>query len=99
MSNSEIPYDPELTQDQKELVSKLSDSDIKEIDTILLAQVGKQPRKVAMVVAIAMSKLPNKVEGIPDVYYAQRGAALVNDGLLVAQGNLRRMRYSEVKVP
>lgn len=99
MSDSEIPFDPELTQDQMDLVSKLSDSDIKEIDSILLAQAGKQPRKVAMVVAMAMSKLPNKIEGIPDVFYAQRVAALVKVGILLSQGNLRRMRYSEVKVP
>jgi hypothetical protein len=99
VSDPEIPFDPELTQDQMELISKLSDSDIEEIDSVLLAHVGKNPRKVAMVVAMAMSKMPNKIEGIPDVFYAQRVATLVSKGLLLSQGNLRRMRYSEVKVP
>ena len=44
MSDSEIPLDPELTQDQMDLVSKLSDSDIKEIDSILLAQAGSREK-------------------------------------------------------
>ncbi|WP_428240075.1 DUF3658 domain-containing protein [Gynuella sp.] len=99
MNDSEFPFDSELTQEQLELISKLSDSAIEEIDAVLLAQVGKQPQKVAMVVAMAMSKLSNKIEGIPDIFYAQRVAEMVNKGLLLSQGNLRRMRHSEVKVP
>ena len=99
MSNEEIPPDPELTLEQESLVSALSPSQIDEIDSALLSQISSQYRKVAMVVGLAMGKLPNRVNGIPDIYYAQRVAALHDKGLIVAQGNLRSMRSSEVKLP
>jgi len=45
-----------------------------------------------------MSHLPNRVAGIPDVYYSQRVQALVASGNLEAQGNLSCMRFSEVRL-
>ena len=45
-----------------------------------------------------MLSLTDRVEGIPDSYYAQRIQKLVNDGLLVSQGNLSYMRFSEVRI-
>jgi len=45
-----------------------------------------------------MLNLPNRVERIPDSYYAQRIQKLVNDVLLVSQGNLSYMRYSELRI-
>jgi len=37
--------------------------------------------------------------GLPDLYYAQRVKSLVSRGLLIAEGNLDYMRYSEVRLP
>ena len=91
--------DPELTTEQAQLVAELSDSEISEIDSALLSATSKQWRKVARIVGIVMPNLPNRVNGIPDIYYAQRVAALVADGKLVSQGNLKQMRYCEVKSP
>ena len=48
---------------------------------------------------MAMGKLEHPVVGIPDSYYAQRVAALVSEGKLVSQGDLKRMHSSEVKLP
>jgi hypothetical protein len=52
-----------------------------------------------MVVGTTMMNLPSRVEGIPDIYYSQRVQKFVKDGLLESQGNLSRMRYSEVRRP
>jgi hypothetical protein len=38
-----------------------------------------------------------RAQGIPDVYYAERVRALVDRGLIESVGNLRRMRFSEVR--
>jgi hypothetical protein len=46
-----------------------------------------------------MDVLPNKVNGIPDVFYSKRVAILVQEGKLLSQGDLNCMRYSEVKLP
>ena len=40
----------------------------------------------------------HRIEGIPDVFYAQCVAGLVKKGILLSQGNLKCMRFSEVKM-
>ena len=41
---------------------------------------------------------PERLAGIPDRFYAMRVRALVEAGVLEAQGNLQRMRFSEVRI-
>ena len=55
--------------------------------------------KVAKLVAMFMNESDLHFSGVPDVFYAQRVQALVDNGLLEAQGNLKFMRYSEVRKP
>lgn len=52
-----------------------------------------------MLVGMAMGNESVRVPGLPDLFYAQRVRALVEKGLLVAEGNLAFMRYSEVRLP
>lgn len=99
MNMEEAPFDRDLTPDQVTLIAKLSKEQLQEIDQALLSETGKHYRKVAMVVAMAMGNLEHRVKSIPDIFYSQRVAGLVAQGKLVSQGDLKRMRYSEVKVP
>jgi hypothetical protein len=97
--DKEIPIpDQDLTEDQKELVAKLTDEDLKEIDEMLISAATNKYRKVAMLVGSTMMNLPNRVKGIPDVFYSQRVRKLVEDGQLEYRGNLQYMRFSEVKL-
>ena len=91
--------DPELTPEQKELVSTLSQKDIELIDKALLSNSCKFWRKVARIVGATMSEIPHRVEGIPDVFYASRIQFLVQEGKLKSQGDLNKMRFCEVKLP
>jgi len=95
----DISLDPVLTSEQLVLIADLSDTQREEIDLALLLSAGKQYRKVARVVAMAMYNLRHRVKGIPDIYYSQRIMGLVEEGLLISRGNLKRMRYSAVKLP
>ncbi|BFM15899.1 hypothetical protein R50073_20820 [Maricurvus nonylphenolicus] len=95
----ETPHDSELTEDQINLVSSLTDEQLQFIDQALLAEAGISFRKVAKVVSMAMIKLEGRIKGIPDVFYAQRVFGLVDQGKLVAQGNVKRMFSCEVKLP
>jgi hypothetical protein len=61
-------------------------------------QAGADWRKVALVVAVAMDAYSDQYHDIPDVFYGQRVRDLVSSGHLAAQGNLRRMRFSEVRL-
>jgi len=94
----EITIDPPLTEEQSELVSKLSETELNIIDSALLSNISSQWRKVARVVGTTMSEQESRIKGIPDVFYAQRILQLAQKGLIESQGNLQAMRYSEVKL-
>ena len=91
--------DPKLSDEQLELVSRLSEEELNKIDTVLMSFASTRNRKVARVVMSTMSELRELELGIPDIYYGQRVKPLVEKGLLVADGNLDYMRYSEVRLP
>ncbi len=69
------------------------------MDDALLAQAGLRFQKVARIVGHVMRSFSQELSGIPDSYYAQRVAKLVKAGLLESRGDLRRMRFSEVRRP
>jgi ubiquinone biosynthesis protein UbiJ len=94
----EIIIDPPLTDEQSELVSKLSEAELSNIDEALLSNISTQWRKVARVVGTTMSEQENRIKGIPDIFYAQRVAHLVQKGHIELQGNIEAMRFSEVRI-
>jgi len=88
--------DRDLTDQEEELIAALPAEFVTRIDDALLAKANRRFQKVARIIGEVMADGP---PGIPDVYYAQRIAKLVKAGLLESQGNLRRMRFSEVRRP
>ena len=98
MKEKPIPY-PDLSPDQKLIIANLSEQDINEIDNLLLSNSSKHWRKQAIVIGKTISKLKDKWPEIPDNYFALRINKLVKDGYLESQGNLRFMRFSEVRLP
>ncbi len=99
MTDEKPEPDPPLTPEQETKIAQLSEAEVATIDDALLGQASQRWRKVAMVVGITMGELPERVKGIPDVYYARRVRALVEKGRLESQGNLDYMRFSEVRLP
>ena len=87
-----------LDQEGQESVSRLTGQDLKLIDETLLAGAGPSWRKVARVVGTTMTQLNKQFPGVPDGFYAQRVATLVQSGKLHSQGNLDYMRFSEVRL-
>jgi hypothetical protein len=70
-----------------------------ELDATILSHACKRWQKVAMVAACAMQ---DRGLGLSDDQFdtvVARIRALVARGLLVAQGNLNRPRFSEVRLP
>lgn len=91
-------HDESLTPEDEVIVANLAPDTVKRIDDALLGKASPTFLKVAYIVGSVMRSLPDRPEGVPDVYYAQRVAKLVEAGLLEARGNLRRMRFSEVRL-
>ena len=95
---NELDHDPPLRQAEEELVQSLSKEEIATIDAALLSEATTSWRKVAMVVARTMEVLEHRLPPIPDVYLASRVRCLVASKKLQSQGDLFRMRYSEVRL-
>jgi len=95
----DLQPDGSLTPEHEAQIALLSDSDLLEIDEMLMSKACSRWRKVAFVVGSTMADLPERVPGIPDVFYAQRIQKLVEKGRLESAGNLDYMRYSEVRLP
>jgi hypothetical protein len=86
-----------VTPEERAAASRLSDQQRRAIDAALLAEVTPRWRKVALVVARAMSQ-PSHVVGVPDTFYGRRVCALVEAGRIEARGNVEYMRFSEVRL-
>jgi hypothetical protein len=99
MANPGDTLDPPLTAEESLRVSRLTQSDLWEIDRVLLAHVSAGWLDVAGIIAAAIGELGTRVPGIPDVYYAQRVRHLAEVGNLESQGDLRYMRRSQVRLP
>ena len=91
--------DADITKREKVLIAKLSPKDLEMIDNALLVNARHNWRKVAMIVALTMMSLPSRFKGIPDVYYSERVQILVREGRLESEGDLKYMRFSEVRLP
>lgn len=91
--------DGEMNAEQAKAAASLSLELVKRIDSHLLSLVVGRNRKVARVVGSAMLDEALRVPGVPDLFYRDRVKLLVQKGLVVAEGNLDYMRYSEVRLP
>ena len=91
---------PPLSKEQEERVAQLTDAELQIIDQGLLSNTSTNWRKVARVVGAAMMLgSPARIDGIPDIFYAQRVRKLVQSGKLESDGNLDYIGYSEVRLP
>ena len=97
MNNQDLGPDSELSEKQTKAVQKLTPTQVEHIDGVLLNNTDDNWRKIARVVGSSMSELQNQYQGIPDIYFAQRVRKMVLGGTLESQGNIDRMRYSEVR--
>jgi Protein of unknown function len=91
-------YDSQLSPADIKRVAMLTPTELALIDTALLSQTSTEWRKVARVVGTVMLFMSNRPRGVPDVFFANRVALLVESGRLESQGDLRRMRFSEVRL-
>jgi hypothetical protein len=89
--------DPPLDPDDLEVIGRLAEEDLRDIDDALIRHSTGRQQKVAMIVLKARDDLSSRFEGIPATYFGQRVMRLVEKGTLEGFGNLRSMRFSEVR--
>jgi hypothetical protein len=105
-SNSgEQPVEPDehlfggaMDADEANVVSALTPGQVTAIDAAILHDVSPRWSKVAMVLGRQLKARPGIPRDIPLEYYWQRLSLLVDQGRVEVQGDLRRARYSEVRL-
>jgi hypothetical protein len=90
---------PALTEEQQARVDQLTAEEVQKIDEALMAGASKQLRKVAFLVMRAIRANRDSIPDVPDVFCVSRVQKLVEEGRLVAEGDLDHPRFSEVKLP
>jgi hypothetical protein len=98
MEEKPIPY-PDMTPEQTIKMAQLTNIDLSEIDKLILSNSSIHWQKQAMVITKTMNELDCRHPDIPDIFYAERINKLVKEGYLESQGNLKYMRFSEVRLP
>ncbi len=79
----------------------MNDDAIDQAILSMLSTAGGRWRKVAMVISRVADRMGNDLPEGDDRYdlVAQRIEALVRDGRLVAQGDIKKWRFGEVRRP
>jgi hypothetical protein len=96
----EVPIpNPPLSRKEATAFAKLSERDKAAIDAGILSCVLPHWQKVAMVVGLAENKLTAQFPQFSYILYAKRIHLLAKQGQIESQGNLRYMRFSEVRLP
>jgi hypothetical protein len=92
------PVQPE--EDESRLAAKLGDDGLQAIDAAIQQHTRARWLKVARVIADALEAggFDPSAEGAADLHL-RRLMGLVDSGRIEAQGNLRRPRWSEVRLP
>ena len=96
--DDELPSDP--TEEEAKLIAALGEVGLHAIDENLVKQARRGWLKVARVISDTLRA--GGFPGLDDAdvqLHARRVMALVESGALEAQGNLRRPRWSEVRLP
>ena len=87
-----------LDDEDTKAIAALTVDDVAAIDEAILSKLSSRWQKTAFVIATSMYASPDRYEDIPDVFYGRRVVALAQQGLLEASGDLRKWRFSEVRV-
>jgi Protein of unknown function len=95
--SDELPVSP--TEGETELVNSLGPTGLAAIDAAIVGATRSRWMKVAMVVHVAIESGGFEIDDASVDLHTRRVIALVDAGHLEAQGNLRRARFSEVRLP
>ena len=100
--DTDVPDDTPITQltpDEQTRVDALTARQVQRTDEALLSDCDWRGRKVARIVATALSLMHGELpKDLPLGFYALRVQALVDAGTLESRGNIGHIRFSEVRL-
>jgi Protein of unknown function len=97
MAENEPEYDRSMNADEQARAARLTEAELRIIDECILSNISHHWRKTAKLVALTMGDIGANLR-LADVFYSGRIKHLAAAGLIEADGNLNRMRHSEVRL-
>lgn len=94
--HTEIPVEIEFTESDLNYFNKLTQAELELIDSTIYSHTKKYWRKIAMVVGKSL-ELKNQFPELDEVKLLVRVHHLINTDRFEYQGNIKAMRFSEVK--
>ena len=94
--NMEIPVEIEFTESDFNYFKKLDVTQLEVIDNTLYSHTHGSWRKIALVIGQSL-KLREQFPELDEAKLLLRVHHLIDDQKLVSQGNIKAMRFSEVK--
>jgi hypothetical protein len=100
-TEDEPRFDDELSPEESARMAGLPARDLDEIDAAILSIAHHRWQKVLFIVSQMGLKHREAPDGhlVPMGFYVRRIAALAAEGRLESTGDIRRMGYSEVRLP
>jgi len=98
--SDEIPEaNPPMREYERAVAARLTAPELHDIDAAIIASCRPRWNKLAIVVSRTTDAIGRRFPDLSDRFYCERIAELVDQGNLEAQGDLRYMRFSEVRLP
>ena len=88
-----------VSEEDYKVLNSMSDVELARLDSYILSNTNGRWQKVAMVVGGALIESEDNGEftEVSDVVFGMRVELLVEKGILLSRGNIRKMRCSEIK--
>lgn len=96
-SSEEYGYESPTAEEVAQMQGA-SAAEAEAVDILLVGVCSQHWRKVAMVVGTLMDTYDAQFPHLPFAYMQVRILALVERGVLESQGNIMRMRHSEIRL-
>jgi len=98
--SEEIPEaNPPMSEHERAVAARLTAVELRDIDAAIIASCRPRWNKLVMVASRTSDAIGGRFPDFSDLFYCERIAQLVGRGSLEAQGDLRYMRFSEVRLP
>ena len=86
-----------LDEEEAAIVAAFTPAQVDAIDDALLSDITPTWSKVAMILGKQLKAKPGIPDDVPLEYYWERICRMIERGDLDSQGNIRRIRFSEVR--
>ena len=88
----------EMGPEAQAAIAALQPADLEQIDALILAALDGSWKKAGLIASGIMLSAPDEYEELPEAFYVQRIAALVQSGRVEADGSLEAIKTCQIRL-